>query len=983
MALILNGTPLHFDFRRAISPAGTSPVVISATDCILLDDEAPPSPVPSNALVLLSPGEQEHQKTWLLRVLGGLEHQDIAGVCLCLPAGVPGKQYEEALSRLSCPVCVIPEAKGPTLLLDACRHLLSGSYTSWCFARFSAQLTASVDGTPDMAISCIALLRDVLGYEAGLYFPNDHFPSLSSALSGSEITAALSDCMSAAPADSVLDFDAPAGQGRAFALKIPNSVGYLVAASDFPAFPEGDSMLLRQCIPKITARMIELMSNRQYLRMDKESFFHDLLFSESVQSAEDITDNARLLNCPMEQRRMVVALQFSEPSAADRFRTNSTVLKFCPFTIDYITLAEHSVIVSVLSGHIPEHIADCKEFLNSFLVRIKQSFFTKDCKIVISMGTICNSLDQLQGSYKVAIALLRIGLIVAPQENIYCLKHYISYYLADFFKENPIFLSLYSTIIDQLRYQDSSNTIHCLSVLAACNFNVQKASAELLLHRNSLYDRLTTIHKHTGLDLKSQESQLLLQMLLRFDELLYSAPPPFQIPEFFTCKPTASHSILWNCELPDIHEEFFPETIEFASRLQALVSSGTSTFEDLLSLTNSYIDHPVDLYSADDYTCFTRHNSLTLLNIGQVLKENGFRLHNAGTFVCFRVQNMNFVAAKVLHGKYPIAFLTINYQQSRDISVRDLQCLECLSPYIAAWLVPKRFCGIASESRVDFYSKLIIGRFQDEFLLQKECSRLGIPIQAQRFIAIVSCAPLSSRQKNHVFSSMKALFHNTVSVFLCGSTSGFMTLLLEASDLSRPIDIQVFLSELYTVIQKNSPDLPVKISVSKPCTHPKRIFDAYKEASFSMTIGTMLSPEAHIYNYNDYTIYHIICTMWGNPIFQYLYQSYITPLLHYDNKYRASLLCALEAYLNSNFSINEASRKSGMHRNCLHKKIAKIQELLQADFSLVQDRIVIQIAVKIYRLQDICSKTGHSLIWAMPLSGEQSSSAVPVEELED
>lgn len=123
--------------------------------------------------------------------------------------------------------------------------------------------------------------------------------------------------------------------------------------------------------------------------------------------------------------------------------------------------------------------------------------------------------------------------------------------------------------------------------------------------------------------------------------------------------------------------------------------------------------------------------------------------------------------------------------------------------------------------------------------------------------------------------------------------------------------------------------------------------------------------------------------MWGNPIFQYLYQSYITPLLHYDNKYRASLLCALEAYLNSNFSINEASRKSGMHRNCLHKKIAKIQELLQADFSLVQDRIVIQIAVKIYRLQDICSKTGHSLIWAMPLSGEQSSSAVPVEELED
>ena len=977
MAFILNGVPLHFDFRRAISLTGAFPIVVSAKECILLDGETSPSPIPENTLVFLSTGKQGYPETWLLQTLEYLRCQNIAGVCLCLPVGTHERLYAGALSCLSCPTCIIPEVKDTMLLLNACRHLLNGNYISWCFIWFLAQLATSAGGTPDVAVSCITLLRDVLGYEVGLYFPKDNFPSLVSVFSSSKIIAALSDCMVTDPTDAVLGFESLEGQGCALTLGVPNTLGYLVAASNFRTFPEVDYLLLRQCIPKITARIMELLSNRQCQRMEKENFFHDLLFSESIQSAEAIADNAQLLGCPMEQRRMVITLQFPEPSAADKLRANSTVLKFCPFTIDYMTTAEHSVIVMVLSGHIPENIADCKDALCSFLININQSFFIKDSRIVMSMGTICNSLDKIQDSYRVAIVLLRIGLIVSPQEDIYCLDHYLSYYLADFFGENPIFLSLYSSIIDQLRYEDSSlktNTIHCLSVLAASNFNVQKASAELLLHRNSLYDRLTTIHKHIGIDLKKQESQLLLQMLLRLDELLYSAPPPFQIPDFFTCKANTSHAILWNYHLPNGHEEFFPETVEFASKLQTLASAGTPTFEYLLSLASNYIDHPIDLYSADDYTCFTRHNSLTLLNIGQVLKENGFRLHNADDFICFCVQNLTFVAKKILHGRYTIAFLTINYQQSKDISTRDLQCLECLSPYIASWMVSKRFCSVASESRLDFYSKLIIGHFKDdEVLLRKECSRFGIPIQAQRFVIIISYDSLNAREKNYIFTDIKNLFQDTISVFLCCDTSGYMTLLLEVSDSRPTIDIQAFLSDLCRIIKKNTSDSPIKISVSKPCLHLRGIFDAYKEASFSLTLGTTLYPEKQIYNYNDYTMYHIICTMWGNPIFRFLYQFYIIPLLNYDKRYHASLLCALEAYINSNFSINEASRQSGMHRNCLHKKIIKIQELLHMDFSLVQDRIVIQITMKIYHLQNIYSKTEHSLIWAMPLSDDRCS----------
>ena len=113
-------------------------------------------------------------------------------------------------------------------------------------------------------------------------------------------------------------------------------------------------------------------------------------------------------------------------------------------------------------------------------------------------------------------------------------------------------------------------------------------------------------------------------------------------------------------------------------------------------------------------------------------------------------------------------------------------------------------------------------------------------------------------------------------------------------------------------------------------------------------------------------MYHIISTMWGSPVFHHIYHLVIEPLLQYDKKYRASLLDALIAFVDAGFYISEASRQSGLHRNTLHKKILKIQELLSINLSLVQNQIIIQMAVKIHRLKIIYPKTEQTFLWVMP-----------------
>ena len=584
----------------------------------------------------------------------------------------------------------------------------------------------------------------------------------------------------------------------------------------------------------------------------------------------------------------------------------------------------------------------------------------------MGIGRVCNYLHDITASYRESNVLLRIGHIITPQNDIYLFNYYLPFYLVDFFKETSIFLKLYSSTIDKLRHYNGNvglELIHTLSVLSSHNFSVQKAADELFLHRNSLYDRLTTISRILEMDLKNQENQLLIYMLLILDSLLQHTPAAFQSPLFSFNSQDGLPSIFWQYKLPRSNQ-FYPEILEFESRLQAM-SASSYTLENLLNLANLYIRHPIDLISAEDFSGFTKHNSLIFLNIACALERNSYRLYNAENFICFHMQQRIFIALKVIHRNHILAYLTVNYAQAEDVTALDLQILEHLSPYIVVWMM-SQYGKAFSKSKSDFYRNLLIGHFKnDGEHLRKECFHFGISIQQQRFVTIISFTPENPSNESDILKEIEGFFSNYFHVFHCGDVSSSTTLLLEAADSSYIADIPALLSQLILQINAKFSSSFVRISVSQSCAYIDKISDAYKEASFAMTLGTLLYPNTQTYHYKDYIMYHMICTMWGNPVLERLYQATISPILSYDKKYRANLLYALDAYISAKFHINDASRRSGLHRNTLRKKIARIQEILGMDFSLTQNQLIIQIAIRLHRLQNAYPKTQQMLIWAM------------------
>ena len=968
MALIIHKIPLLFEFRRAIPANSRPPASTMPDEFLLLNEDSCIPEILRNTYILYAP-KQSLPKETLSTVLRRLDLCGAAGICLCLP-GQDSVSWTDRYEDLSCPVSVLTNIQNPQILLEECRSLLEGRYEIWCAFRFHRQLLQSLQDTSSTMETCIRLLEKTLGHQIRFFFPPDQiaFPSLSNISTDPKTASALNAVLSEGTS-----FTRPVSlriSGKSvWALPFPASAyvpGCLTAVSALDEIPEIDQAILCKCLPYIAAELLELKMSRQYRRLDHRPFFQDLLFSKTNQSAEAILENARLIGCSGERQRVVLALLL--PQTIDCTQDLEAVLEeICPFHIDYAVVPEPCILVAVVSGVFSEPL-DNKAAFRAFLTGFDQRFPQGKGRAVMGVGNIRDSLSGIRESYNEAITLLRIGSTVSPDEDIYYLEQYPIHYVVDFFRESPIFLGLYGSTIDRLHNSGpwGLEMVHTLSVLSTCNFSIQKAAKKLFLHRNSLYDRLNTIQKQFKMDMKSPETQLIIQLLLILDDLLHNASPPFQAPIFSFDRQCDSTVILWEYPLPQ-PMELFPEILEFESRLKALFA-GAPTLESLLNLANSYICHPIDLISTDDFSGFTKHNSLLLLNVSRVLKHNEAFLHNTKKPVCFRVGQLTFIAYKVMQGKHLIGYLTVNYREGNHVTQMDVQLLECLTPYIAAWMMSNKYNSTISRTKVDFYWKLIIDHFEnDEDFLYKECFRLGISLQSHRFIMIISCDPACSCSYVQVSREIESFFQGGFSTVLCGDVAGSTTLLLEATDSSSPADMHQLLSSLYEHLYQNFGTC-VRVSVSRPCMHLGKLPDTYKEASFAMTLGATLHPERLVYNYEDYILYHLICTMWEQPALQHLYQSFLVPLLQYDCKYRANLISALDAYASANFCMSDAAHQSGLHRNSLSKKISKIQEILNLDLELASNRLMIQIAMKIYHLKKVYAQTEQTLIWAMPAS---------------
>ncbi len=107
----------------------------------------------------------------------------------------------------------------------------------------------------------------------------------------------------------------------------------------------------------------------------------------------------------------------------------------------------------------------------------------------------------------------------------------------------------------------------------------------------------------------------------------------------------------------------------------------------------------------------------------------------------------------------------------------------------------------------------------------------------------------------------------------------------------------------------------------------------------------------NIVTYDELGIYKIIIGLENQDILDQINKEYFEPLADYDRLCGTDYTNFIKIYLECNGHINDIADKMFIHKNTVHYKIRKIEEILDCDLSLYEIKMYLMIAVMNHELK--------------------------------
>lgn len=131
----------------------------------------------------------------------------------------------------------------------------------------------------------------------------------------------------------------------------------------------------------------------------------------------------------------------------------------------------------------------------------------------------------------------------------------------------------------------------------------------------------------------------------------------------------------------------------------------------------------------------------------------------------------------------------------------------------------------------------------------------------------------------------------------------------------------------------------------------REISKSYSEARVAINLGYSLQWFNRILFYSRLGLYRLLAPVMNSPESDELCTQYITPLEEYDQKYHGELLQTLEEILHHGWNLKESAAALYIHYNSIKYRYGKICKILNLDLSDHDNRSLIEIAMKLYRLK--------------------------------
>ena len=140
----------------------------------------------------------------------------------------------------------------------------------------------------------------------------------------------------------------------------------------------------------------------------------------------------------------------------------------------------------------------------------------------------------------------------------------------------------------------------------------------------------------------------------------------------------------------------------------------------------------------------------------------------------------------------------------------------------------------------------------------------------------------------------------------------------------------------------------ITMGVGEYVKNIKDIHLSYGQARTSINLGYQLEKFDCILFYNKLGIYRLLATTVDTEEYQDFIERSVKPLLEYDSRSRACLMETLEAIIRCGWNLKNASAELFVHYNSVKYRFAKICEVLDIDLKDHEQKLAVEIALKMY-----------------------------------
>ncbi|KLU59498.1 purine catabolism regulatory protein [Peptococcaceae bacterium CEB3] len=156
--------------------------------------------------------------------------------------------------------------------------------------------------------------------------------------------------------------------------------------------------------------------------------------------------------------------------------------------------------------------------------------------------------------------------------------------------------------------------------------------------------------------------------------------------------------------------------------------------------------------------------------------------------------------------------------------------------------------------------------------------------------------------------------------------------------------------EIFSFVSERIKEFTISVGVGRCYTGIAGLRKSYREALQALNAGKALFGRNQLVFFEELGIYRLLRQMPNTEEFELFYQETVAPLDVHDRKFHGDLIKTLEAFFKYHGNLKQVSQALFIHYNTALYRIEQIQELTGLSLKSAENRLNLQIGLKVRRI---------------------------------